>query len=207
MQICARAQAAADPTFALSASEADFDNYFPAYLANGYFSTMTGLRGTEGELAYMVGFMDYGADDMSRPAAIPGWSEIDYSTGDSAAGHFWLNQATVNAAQFSDYRQTLDMQEATLTTSYRYLDPSRQDDTWLYLPSLRRVRRCDVEMQCGASDAVGHLRERFACWLQVGGDHVRSVAREHLGDRRADAARGTCDECAAVSPHRRAPIP
>ncbi|HXP66727.1 MAG TPA: hypothetical protein VN815_14715, partial [Steroidobacteraceae bacterium] len=125
MQICARAQAAADPTFALSASEADFDNYFPAYLANGYFSTMTGLRGTEGELAYMVGFMDYGADDMSRPAAIPGWSEIDYSTGDSAAGHFWLNQATVNAAQFSDYRQTLDMQEATLTTSYRYLDHGR----------------------------------------------------------------------------------
>ncbi len=26
-------------------------------------------------------------------------------------------------------------------TSYRYLDPSKQDDTWLYLPSLRRVRR------------------------------------------------------------------
>ncbi len=27
------------------------------------------------------------------------------------------------------------------TISYRYLDPDRQDDTWLYLPSLRRVRR------------------------------------------------------------------
>jgi hypothetical protein len=26
-------------------------------------------------------------------------------------------------------------------TSTRYLDPDRQDDTWLYLPSLRRVRR------------------------------------------------------------------
>jgi hypothetical protein len=25
--------------------------------------------------------------------------------------------------------------------SYRYLDPDQQDDTWLYLPSLRRVRR------------------------------------------------------------------
>jgi len=25
--------------------------------------------------------------------------------------------------------------------AYRYLDPSRQDDTWLYLPQLRRVRR------------------------------------------------------------------
>ena len=26
-------------------------------------------------------------------------------------------------------------------TGTRYLDPDRQDDTWLYLPSLRRVRR------------------------------------------------------------------
>lgn len=25
--------------------------------------------------------------------------------------------------------------------SYRYLDPSRQDDTWLYVPTIRRVRR------------------------------------------------------------------
>jgi protein-glucosylgalactosylhydroxylysine glucosidase len=118
------AQAAAD-TFSLSATAADFGNYFPSYLANGYFSTLTGLRGTEGNLAYMVGFMDYAKDDMSRPAAIPGWSEIDYSTGDSAAGHFWMNQVAVNAAQFADYRQTLNMQEATLTTSYRYVDHGR----------------------------------------------------------------------------------
>jgi hypothetical protein len=27
------------------------------------------------------------------------------------------------------------------TLSFRYLDPEKQDDTWLYLPSLRRVRR------------------------------------------------------------------
>jgi hypothetical protein len=27
------------------------------------------------------------------------------------------------------------------STSIRYIDPNRQDDTWLYLPSLRRVRR------------------------------------------------------------------
>jgi trehalose/maltose hydrolase-like predicted phosphorylase len=118
------AQAAGD-TFSLSATAADFGNYFPSYLANGYFSTLTGLRGTEGNLAYMVGFMDYAKDDMSRPAAIPGWSEIDYSTGDSAAGHFWMNQVAMNAAQFADYRQTLNMQEATLTTSYRYVDHGR----------------------------------------------------------------------------------
>jgi protein-glucosylgalactosylhydroxylysine glucosidase len=117
--------AGADDTFSLSATAEDFGSYFPSYLANGYFSTMTAPRGTEGNLAYMVAFMDYAKDDESRPAAIPGWSEIDYSTGDSAAGHFWMNQVPVNPALFADYRQTLNMKEATLTTSYRYVDHKR----------------------------------------------------------------------------------
>jgi trehalose/maltose hydrolase-like predicted phosphorylase len=116
---------AADDTFTLSATAADLGNYFPSYLANGYFSTMTAPRGTEGNLAYMVAFMDYAKDDESRPAAIPGWSEMDYSTGDSAAGHFWMNQVPVIPALFKDYRQTLNMKEATLTTSYRYVDHRR----------------------------------------------------------------------------------
>src|SRR6202050_5104937 len=119
------AAAATDSSFSLSASAADFDNYFPSYLANGYFSTMTAPRGTEGNLAYMVALMDYAKDDISRPAAIPGWSEIDYSTGDSAAGHFWMNQVPLNPAWFLDYSQVLNMQEATLTTSYRYVDHRR----------------------------------------------------------------------------------
>ena len=119
------ALAATDDTFSLSASAEDFGRYFPSYLANGYFSTMTAPRGTEGNLAYMVAFMDYTKDDESRPAAIPGWSEIDYSTGDSAAGHFWMNHVPVNAALFRDYRQTLNMKEATLMTSYRYVDHAR----------------------------------------------------------------------------------
>src|SRR5476651_694161 len=101
------APAAPDSSFTLSASAQDFGNYFPSYLANGYFSTMTAPRGTEGNLAYMVAFMDYAKDDESRPAAIPGWSEIDYSTGDSAAGHFWMNQVPVVPALFADYSQTL----------------------------------------------------------------------------------------------------
>ncbi|HEV7612353.1 MAG TPA: glycosyl hydrolase family 65 protein [Steroidobacteraceae bacterium] len=115
----------ADPSFLLSAGPADLEHYFPSYLANGYFSTMTAPRGTEGSLAYMVAFMDYGKDDEARPAAIPGWSEIDYSTGDSSAGHFWMNQVPVIPALFRDYRQTLNMQEATLTTDYRYVDHQR----------------------------------------------------------------------------------
>jgi neutral trehalase/trehalose/maltose hydrolase-like predicted phosphorylase len=116
---------ATDPTFTLEASAADFGRYFPSYLANGYFSSMTAPRGTEGNLAYMVAFMDYANDDIARPAAIPGWTEIDYSAGDSAVGHFWMNQAPLRPESFEDYRQTLNLHEATLTTSYRYVDHQR----------------------------------------------------------------------------------
>ena len=69
---------ATDPSFLLTATSKDFGGYFPSYLANGYFSTMTSVRGTEPDRAYMVAFMDYTSDDISRPAAIPGWSEIDF---------------------------------------------------------------------------------------------------------------------------------
>ncbi len=86
---------------------------------------MTAPRGTEGNLAYLVAFMDYGKDDISRPAAIPGWTEIDYSTGQSDAGHFWMNQVDLNPSVFQDYRQVLNLHDATLTTSYRYLDHGR----------------------------------------------------------------------------------
>jgi trehalose/maltose hydrolase-like predicted phosphorylase len=122
------APAAPDSSFTLSASAEDFNNYFPSYLANGYFSTMTAPRGTEGNLAHMVAFMDYAKDDIARPAAIPGWSEIDYSTGDSAAGHFWMNQVPLNPALFKDYSQVLNMRDATLTTSYRYVDHNRSTE-------------------------------------------------------------------------------
>ena len=116
------AQAATDPSFLLTATSKDFANYFPGQLANGYLSTMTAPRGTEGNLAYLVAFMDYAKDDMSRPAAIPGWTEIDYSTGQSDAGHFWMNQVDLDSSVFQDYQQVLDLHDATLTTSYRYLD-------------------------------------------------------------------------------------
>ncbi|HEX7914283.1 glycoside hydrolase family 65 protein [Rudaea sp.] len=126
---CASSAAfASDASFTLTATAQDFDNYFPGYLANGYVSTLTGPRGTEGNLSYMVGLMDYAKDDFSRPAAIPGWTEIDYSTGQSDASHFWMNQVDAKPTIFQDYRQTLDLHEATLTTRYRYVDHGKSTD-------------------------------------------------------------------------------
>lgn len=120
--------ARADEGFSLSAGAKDLSNYFPPYLANGYVSTLGSPRGTEGNLAYMVAFMDYGEKDISRPAAIPGWTEIDYRADALSKGASWLNRAPLDAAHFTDYRQTLDLHSATLTTAYRYADGSRHSD-------------------------------------------------------------------------------
>ncbi len=123
--VAATARGQTEPGFLLTATAKDFASYFPGQLANGYLSTLTAPRGTEGNLAYLVAFMDHTRGDIARPAAIPGWSEIDYSTGQSAAGHFWMNQVELSPASFQDYRQTLDLYNATLTTHYRYLDHGR----------------------------------------------------------------------------------
>lgn len=106
---------ATDPSFQLTGTSDNFGSYFPSYLANGYFSTMTSPRGTEPTRAYMVAFMDYDKRDISRPAAIPGWSEIDYNPGGG-----WINSTRLDKKIFADYAQTLDMYDGTLSTRYRF---------------------------------------------------------------------------------------
>ena len=113
------AGAATNSSFLLTATEKNFDSYFPGQLANGYISTFTSPRGTESNLSYLIALMDYGKDDIARPAAIPGWSGIDYRA-DSAGA--WLNLAPLEPSTFRDYEQVLDLHDATLTTHYRYVD-------------------------------------------------------------------------------------
>jgi hypothetical protein len=122
----ATARGETDASFRLSAGLEDLPAYFPAYLANGYVSTLSAPRGTEATRAYLVAFMDYAAGDISRPAAVPGWTEIDFSSSPAGPGQAWLNKAPLNEGRFRDYRQTLDLRDATLTTSYRYLDRGRE---------------------------------------------------------------------------------
>jgi hypothetical protein len=132
-----------DSSFLLTATSKDLPSYFPTYLANGYASTLTGPRGTESNLAYLVAFMDYKKDDISRPAAIPGWTGIDYSTGLSSAGQFWLNEVKLGEKAFQNYRQTLNMRDGTLTTTYRYTDDSGKST--------------DIRIETFVSQADAHL--------------------------------------------------
>ncbi len=109
-----------DPSFDFTATEKDFGLYFPAYLANGIFTTTTSLRGTEATDAFMVGVMDYTPGDVSRPAAIPSWAEIDYFDGNS-----WLNANPVTSSAFRNYRQTLQMYDGVLRTQYDWVNGDR----------------------------------------------------------------------------------
>lgn len=128
MLIAGPAYTATDSSFLLTATAQDLPSYFPGQLGNGYSSTMTSPRGTKGTLAYLVAFMDYTKGDVSRPAAIPGWTEINYSTGPSVNGQAWLNQVDMSPAHFQHYRQVLDMYDGTLTTRYRYIDGEKSTD-------------------------------------------------------------------------------
>ena len=115
-------KAATDPGFLLTATAKNFETYFPGQLTNGYVSTFTSPRGTESNLSYLIAFMDYGQDDIARPAAIPGWSGIDYRMSSSGA---WLDLAPLDASIFQDYQQILNLHDATLTTRYRYVDQDK----------------------------------------------------------------------------------
>lgn len=124
--VAAGARGESDGSFVLRAGVEDLAAYFPGYLGNGYLSTLTAPRGTEATRTYLVAFMDYTAGDMSRPAALPGWTDIDFSAGPAGPGQGWLNRAPLDGRHFRDYRQTLDLHDATLTTSYHYVDHARE---------------------------------------------------------------------------------
>lgn len=117
---------AAPDTFTLTATQRNFAQYYPTYLANGYWSVASSLLGTSPTVAHMVGVMDYETDDVSRPAAIPSWNEIDYF--DGAA---WLNDGTVGPRSHTDYSQTLNMYDGVLRTHYRWVDGERETDVWV----------------------------------------------------------------------------
>ncbi|MBV8307693.1 MAG: glycoside hydrolase family 65 protein [Gammaproteobacteria bacterium] len=138
----AAVRAADDPGFQLSAGFESLPNYFPGYLGNGYLSTLTAPRGTEPTRAYLAGFMDYAPGDMSRPAAIPAWTEIDFNPGAADERYGWLNRAALSERHFTQYRQTLDLRAATLTTSYEYHD---------------RGRATAIEVRTFVSEAAPHL--------------------------------------------------
>jgi hypothetical protein len=68
----------------------------------------------------------------------------------------------------------------------RYDDPRKTDDSWAYIPSLRRVRRISVEVKSDSLLGTDHTLEDFYCfngrplehdWEYMGTTNILAVAR------------------------------
>lgn len=73
----------------------------------------------------------------------------------------------------------------------RYSNPRKADDSWAYIPSLRRVRRISVEVKSDSLLGTDHTLEDFYCfagrplehdWEYIGTKDVLAVARSRNTD-------------------------
>ena len=148
--------AAQAPEFDLTATQENFSLYFPTYLANGFFTTSSSLRGTDPTLSFMVGVMDYTPGDVPRPAALPSWAEMDYFDG---AG--WLNATPVTADSFRNYRQTLQMYDGLLSTQYVFASRGRATSVAVTTFVSEDATHLGVTSLSLTPDFTGTVRLRF----------------------------------------------
>jgi trehalose/maltose hydrolase-like predicted phosphorylase len=183
---------APDSSFTLSATAGNFASYYPTYLANGYWSVASTLLGTAPALSFMAGVMDYTDGDVSRPAALPSWNEIDYFDGGA-----WLNgDASLNAQTHASYRQTLNMHDGVLRTQYRWIDGARATEisvTCFVSESSPHLAVVRLELMPHFS---GRVRLRFALQSPPAPQRL-ALARMNARQFSAAAAAAHQDELAA----------
>jgi protein-glucosylgalactosylhydroxylysine glucosidase len=111
--------AAQDSTFILTTTDPTYRA--PAFLGNGAFSLVGAPLGTTAALSFAAGVYDHAPGDVPRIAALPGWNELDVSDGDG-----WLNDTRPDTSTLHGYRQTLDLYDGMLTTSYEWVHGAKR---------------------------------------------------------------------------------
>ena len=111
--------AAQDSTFLLTTTDPTY--HTPAFLGNGAFSLVGAPLGTTPSLSFAAGVYDHVAGDVPRIAALPAWNVIDVSDGDG-----WLNDTRPDTSALEGYRQTLDLYDGTLSTSYEWVHGAKR---------------------------------------------------------------------------------
>jgi trehalose/maltose hydrolase-like predicted phosphorylase len=106
---------APDPSFILTAE--DPANGLPPFIGNGSFSLVATPLGTSPAQSYAAGVYDRADGDVPRIAVLPGWNTFNVSH-----GRGWLNDAALDTTTLQQYRQTLDMYQGLLLTSYVWQD-------------------------------------------------------------------------------------
>src|SRR5438552_18571510 len=110
---------AQDSTFVLTTADPTYRT--PAFIGNGAFSLVSSPLGTTPALSFAAGVYDHTPDDVPRIAALPAWNEIDVSDGDG-----WLNDVAPDTTVLQAYRQTLDMYDGTLRTTYDWVHGAKR---------------------------------------------------------------------------------
>ena len=95
----------------------------------------TSTRGTIGTEGFVNGVYEHALDDVVRIAAIPAWNETDVNSGGA-----WLNAVPVGG--LTGFRQTLDMYDGVLTTSYDWREHGRT----VHIKVETFVSRADAEI-------------------------------------------------------------
>jgi trehalose/maltose hydrolase-like predicted phosphorylase len=116
---CTGSLAAQDSSFLLTTTDPTYRA--PAFLGNGAFSLVGGPLGTTPALSFAAGVYDHAPGDVPRIAALPAWNEIDVSDGDG-----WLNETRPDTSALQTYRQTLDLYDGTLSTSYEWVHGAKR---------------------------------------------------------------------------------
>jgi len=112
--VLALAPSAQDSAFILTTTDPAYRT--PTFLGNGYFSLAGSPLGTTPALSFVAGVYDRAPGDVPRIAVIPAWNEFNVFDGDG-----WLNDAAPDAGILQSYRQTLDMYDGTLRTTYDWV--------------------------------------------------------------------------------------
>jgi len=110
---------AQDSTFVLATADPTYRT--PAFIGNGAFSLVASPLGTTRALSFAAGVYDHAPGDVPRIAALPAWNEIDVSDGDG-----WLNDVAPDTTVLQAYRQTLDMHDGTLLTTYDWVHGAKR---------------------------------------------------------------------------------
>lgn len=110
--------------------------YTASYLGNGLMGCETAPLGTTPTRCFLAGVYDHTAGDVPRIASIAAWNEMDLFNGER-----WLNAGGA-LPKLESYRQTLDMYDGTLHSTYRWRERHRA----LQITAEEFVSRADAHL-------------------------------------------------------------
>jgi trehalose/maltose hydrolase-like predicted phosphorylase len=145
---------AQDSSFILTTTDPTYR--IPTFIGNGAVSLVSTPLGTTPSRSFAAGVYDHFPGDVPRIAVLPAWNAFDVSDG---AG--WLNDVTPDTTTLRSYRQTLDLYDGTLHTSYDWVHGAQRLSVEVTAFISRAEPGLAVVRLRLVTHAPGRLRVRF----------------------------------------------